>query len=82
MAIACDPQSLATAANQFACCIPGGYHIPIQTYLLASISNALAGTSMDPQTLANAARCFECSASDLAAMDVYLLCQIAQASGA
>lgn len=78
----CSPQNLATQAACLECAIPTGLQMSVQTYLLASISNALAGTSMDPATLANASRCFECSGADLAAMQIFLLCSIAQASGA
>lgn len=78
----CDAQSLASAASCYLCSLPDGMHPPIQTYLLAQIANALAGTSLDPGTLANAARCFECTRSDTAAIQAYLLCQIANAVGA
>ena len=78
----CSSQALATAASCFDCQVPPGLHMIIQTYLLAQIANTLAGTSTDPSVLANAARCFDCASSNLAAIQVYLLCQIANASGA
>jgi hypothetical protein len=81
MAVDCSAQGLATAAQQFECCVPDGMHRPIQTYLLAVIANNLAGTSMDPSTIANAAKCFECGWGNNAAMDTYLLCQIVTALG-
>jgi hypothetical protein len=54
----------------------------VKTYLLAVIANNLAGTSMDPNTLAQAASCFRCLDGDNAAVDTYLLCAISTALGA
>lgn len=82
MPIDCTPQGLATASACFESCIPDGMHWAIQTYLLAQIANTLAGTSTDPGTLANLARCFRCLDGNQAAVQAYLLCQIATASGA
>jgi len=83
MAIACDPQSLATAAQQFECCVPDGMHRPMQTFLLAQIRAALvAGASTDPSFIANEAKCFECAYGNNAAMDTFLLCAIATVLGA
>lgn len=82
MAIDCSPQGLATAAQCFEACVPEGMHPAMQTYLLAQIANTLAGTSTDPGTLANLARCFRCLDGNHGAVQDYLLCQIATASGA
>lgn len=83
MALDCTPQGLATAAQQFECCVPDGMHRPMQTYLLAQIRAALvAGASTDPSVIANEARCFECAWGNNAAMDTFLLCAIANALGA
>lgn len=82
MPIDCSPQGLATAAQQFECCVPDGMHQAIQTYLLATIANTLAGTSTDPNTLANLAKCFRCLDGNHGAVQDYLLCAIATASGA
>lgn len=52
--------------------------LEIQTYLLAQ----LAGGSTDPSTLANEARCISCmnfSSKQLLEIQIYLLCQIANA---
>mgnify|MGYP001559212203 CR=1 FL=1 len=82
MAIACDPQSLATASTQFECCVPDGLHRPMQTYLLAQIRASLVlGASTDPRVIANEAKCFECAWGNNAAMDTFLLCQIVMALG-
>lgn len=79
---ACDPQSLATATQCFLCGFPDGMNRPAQTYLLAQIRAALVpGASVDPSTIANEARCFECAWGNNAAMDTYLLCQILTALG-
>lgn len=82
MPIACDAQSLSTAASCYECQIPDGMREAISTYLLATISNTLAGTSMDPNVLAQNARCFMCFGSEQKAVQTYLLCQIATAVGA
>lgn len=82
MPIACDSQSLTTAAQCFDCSIPPGLSSAVITYLLASISNNLAGTSMDPNVLANAAKAFVGLEGNQAAVQSYLLCQIATAVGA
>jgi len=82
MPIDCTPQGLATAAQCFEACVPDGMHQPIQTYLLAQIANTLAGTSTDPNTLSRLAACFRCLDGQQAAVQDYLLCQIATASGA
>lgn len=85
MAVNCsDPGALADAARCFARCIPDGEQLAVQTYLLAVLSNSVAGTSLDPTTLANAARCFtRCIPGGiLPEVQAYLLCQIANASGA
>jgi hypothetical protein len=82
MAVDCTPQGLATAANQFECCIPDGMHRVIQTYLLAQIRASLvAGASTDPSFIANEARCFDCAWGNNAAMDTFLLCSILTALG-
>jgi len=82
MAVDCTAQGLATAAQQFECCVPDGMHRPMQTYLLAQIRAALVpGTSTDPSVIANEAKCFECGWGNNAAMDTYLLCQIVTALG-
>jgi len=82
MPIDCTPQGLATAAQCFEACVPDGMHPAIQTYLLATIANTLAGTSLDPNTLSLAAGCFRCLDGNHGAVQDYLLCQIATASGA
>lgn len=77
MPVDCTPQGLATAAQQFECCIPDGMNRPMQTYLLAQIRAALSpGASTDPSVIANEARCFDCGFGNNAAMDTWLLCQI------
>ena len=81
MAVDCSAQGLATASQCFECQIPDGYHPALQTYLLAQIANNLAGTSTDPQTLANLAKCFRCLDGNQAAVQSYLLCQIVTALG-
>lgn len=81
MAIDCSPQGLATAAQQFECCIPDGAHLAVQTYLLAQIANALAGTSTDPKVLANLATCFRCLDGNQASVQTFLLCAITTALG-
>lgn len=82
MAVECTPQGLVTGAQCFQTCVPDGMHQAIQTYLLAQIANSMAGTSTDPQTLANLAKCFRCLDGNQASVQSYLLCQIATASGA
>lgn len=81
MPVACDAQSLVTAAQCYECQIPPGMSPAITTYLLASINNSLSGGSMDPTVLANAAKCFRCADGDQAAIQTYLLCQIVTALG-
>jgi hypothetical protein len=80
--IACDPQSLANAAQQFECCLPDGLNRYAQTYLLAQILAALVpGTSTDPSVIANQARCFDCGFGNELAMQTFLMCQIVTALG-
>jgi hypothetical protein len=54
----------------------------VQTYLLAQIANALNGTSTDPNTLAQLAVPFLKLEGIQQEVQAFLLCQIAQASGA
>lgn len=82
MPIDCTPQGLATASQCFITCIPDGAHMPAQTFLLAQIRAALVpGASTDPGFIANEARCFDCAAGNLGAMQVLLLCNIVTALG-
>ena len=83
MPIACDAQSLATAAQCYECAISPGMIGPIQVMLLAQIRAALIpGASTDPSVIANEARCFDCGFGNYGAMIVFLECAIANASGA
>ena len=78
----CTPQGLATAAQQFECCFPDGFHRPAQTFLLAQIRAALVpGASTDPQVIADQSKCFECGFGNNSAMDTLLLCNILTALG-
>jgi len=82
VAIDCSAQGLATASTQFECCVPDGMHMPMQTFLLAQIRAALIpGASTDPGFIANEARCFDCAAGNLGAMQTLLLCNIVTALG-
>jgi len=77
MAVSCDPQSLSTAAGPLMS-VPTGMNAALQTYLLA----VMAGTSTDPLVLMPLASCFTClSTQQLAAINTYLLCQIANGGG-
>lgn len=76
MAVTCDPKILANDARCFARCIPQGGHAAIQTYLLALVANNLAGTSTDPNTLANLASGFRKVDGFQVAIQDYLLCQL------
>lgn len=76
MAVTCDPQTLANDARCFARCIPQGGHAAVQTYLLALVANNLAGTSTDPNTLANLASGFRKVDGFQVAIQDYLLCQL------
>jgi hypothetical protein len=76
MAVSCDPNDLMRAAACFDKCIPPGMQSAVQTYLLAVI----AGGSLDPQVLMDAAKCFKCiPPGELAGVQAMLLCNILNA---
>jgi len=72
-----DPQVLAAAANCILQCIPPGYQLAVQTYLLATIAG-LPTDAAGAQTLVNNARCFmQCvPPGDQLAVQNYILAQI------
>lgn len=81
MAVSTDPATLANDARCFACVIPYGDHLAVQTYLLAQIAGV--GTdSASVQALVNAARCFASCIppGDQLAVQNYILAQLAAAS--
>lgn len=83
MAINCDPATLANSARCFEQCIPPGDQQAVQTYLLAQIANSLnSAISTDPSTLAGQAAGFLRLKGIEQDVQLYLLCQIASASGA
>ena len=73
-----DPLVLAAAANCFLQCIPVGYQLAIQTYLLATIAG-LPTDQAGVQTLVNNATCFmQCiPPSDQIAVQNWILAQLA-----
>ena len=86
MAINCDPKALQNAAACFSECIPPGNEKAVMIYLLAQILNAMTGASTDPKVILQAATASPNSFMTLFGIEdavmMYLLCQIAQASGA
>jgi hypothetical protein len=73
----CDPEFIAQQAKCFQCYDDKERRM-VETYLLAQISNTLAGTSTDPGTLLKAAAQFQgVSEKGLVQIQDYLLCQIA-----
>lgn len=81
MPISCDAALLAAGAAGFDR-LSERELLVVQTYLLALISNGLAGTSLDPQVLITAAAKFQEIEGMIPAVHCYELCQIASASGA
>jgi hypothetical protein len=77
----CTPQGLASAAQCFDSCVPPGMQQALQTYLLAQIANSVAGTSTDPEVLAQQASCFFCNYGMDAPIQTFLLCKIVTALG-
>lgn len=70
--MACDPNTLTTAAKCFQC-LSHEQQLMVQTYLLAVI----AGASTNPETLVVAAKQFQAlSEKELLMVQAYLLCKI------
>jgi len=82
----CTPQSLANAAVCYMECIPDGAQAAVTNYLLAQLLNQLNGASTDPKVILQAATAYPNSFLQLEgvqdAVQSYLLCQLATASGA
>lgn len=75
MAISCEPSELSALSKCFACMTQDEIEA-VKTYLLA----VLAGRSLDPVTLLNEARCFQCIDKETALnLHNYLLCQAVNA---
>lgn len=75
--MACDPQTLFTAASCLACLAPGQLQI-LNTYLLIQI----AGMAVDIQTLLTDAGCLEClTPGQHQLLQTYLLCNIVSGGG-
>jgi len=55
-----DPSVLANTANCFACTIPPGDQLAVQTYLLAVIAG-VDTSAAGVQALVNSANCFACT---------------------
>lgn len=70
--LSCSPDDLVVAATPFQG-IPEGMMPAVQTYLLA----VLAGVSLDPDVLSANATAFRKLDGQQAAVQAYLLCQIA-----
>lgn len=78
MAISCETNDLLAVASCMQCLEPV-QHLMVQTYLLALI----AGASTDPNVLIELAKGFQrVPPAVLQQIEVYLLCQIADAAGA
>ena len=73
--MACDPNTLLTAAACIEQCLTAGQMQAIKINLLASI----AGVSNDPNTLLSNAKCIEqcLTMGQMKAIEIYLLCIIA-----